>query len=84
MAETRGAPLTSFLWSENLKPATKPCVHPTGSAGRIATYRARFERGEQLFHEGDAKTTVAPDGNGQASKPKEISLQEIDLSKLVA
>jgi hypothetical protein len=79
-----GAKLSSFLWSVNLKPATKPCKHPTGSAARVATYRSRFERGEQLFHPSDAKTTVAPDGNGQAAKPKEIGLREIDLGKLVA
>ena len=62
----------------------KPCKYPAGSHERIESYRQRVERGEQLFHQSDAKTTVAPDGNGQAAKPKEIGLREIDLGKLVA
>jgi hypothetical protein len=62
----------------------KPCESVAGSAERIATYRRRVERGEQLFHPSDAKTIVPPAGNGEANKAKEPQIQEIDLSKLVA
>jgi hypothetical protein len=66
------------------KQASQPCKYPAGSPERIAAYRQRFERGEQLFHPSDAKTIVPPAGNGKAAQPQEIGLREIDLSKLVA
>jgi hypothetical protein len=79
-----GAKLSSFLWSVNLKPATKPCKHPTGSAARVATYRSRFERGEQLFHPRDVKSIVPPAGNGPQRPPGEPGVREISLSQLIA
>jgi hypothetical protein len=40
-------------------PATAPCWHQAGTAGRIETYRKRVERGEPIFHPHDS-TEVMP------------------------
>lgn len=35
--------------------ARRPCKAAPGSEGRLATYRRRLERGEELYHAEDAK-----------------------------
>jgi len=47
----------------NPVPPAEPCVHPVGSAERIATYSARAERGELLHHPGDSREVVEPPDN---------------------
>ena len=81
MAETRGAPLTSFLWAVNLKPATQPCKYPAGSLGRLEAYRMRFERGEVIFHPRDDCQIQCV---SLTNRPKECSIREIDLKQLFA
>ena len=81
MANKRGAPLTSFLWAVNLKPATQPCKYPAGSLERLETYRMRFERGEVIFHPRDNWEVQCV---SLAGRPKEPGIQEINLSQLLA
>ena len=61
--------------------ATQPCKAMAGTPERIATYRARVERGEAIFHPSDNWEVQVV---SLAFKPKESAIREISLGDLVA
>lgn len=70
----------SLLWDVP-RPATQPCKAIAGSAERVATYAARYERGERLFHAGDNRQVL---WQSSQSGPKQAGIRQVSLSDWTA